>query len=242
MTSCVALAAASGPAWAAAALACSVSALKPAFLMAVSRSYSALRACAACSCWVAAWSAWALAIRAWLATAAANGAAMLLMYPVASSISWIWSESTTMPSFSISPWLPSLTSWERRSRSRMISSTVRLPMIERRWPAKIRPTSSSMLFCSDRNRRAALAIEAGSSPILKAAMARTCSRIPWVVMQSSAISASCSESERKRAFCFMGRTKQPCPVTIRNWVSCSLRREPEMSRASLGAGTCQNSI
>ena len=57
---------------------------------------------------------------------------MLLMYPVSSSISWIWRESTTMPSFSISLWLPSLTSWASRSRSRMISSTVRLPMIDRR--------------------------------------------------------------------------------------------------------------
>ncbi len=114
-----------------------------------------------------------------------------------------------MPSFSISPWLPSFTSEARRSRSRMISSTVKLPMMDRRWPAKIRPTNSSIRSCSARKRRAALAMEALSSPTLKAAMARMWSRMPWVVMQSSAISDSCKESERKRAFCLMGRTKQP---------------------------------
>lgn len=48
-------------------------------LIAVSRSYSALSAAACCSRSAASWSALAWAIRAWLATAAACGAARLLM-------------------------------------------------------------------------------------------------------------------------------------------------------------------
>ena len=147
-----------------------------------------------------------------------------------------------MPSFSISGWLPSLTSWATLSRSRMISSTVRLPMIERRWPAKIRPHSSSIRFCSARKRRAALAIEALSSPTLNTATAVTLSGMPWVVTHSSKSSASRRASDRSRAFCLMGRTNEPCPVTMRNCVAPSLCLEPEMSSASSGAGTCQNSI
>src|ERR1700728_5178903 len=61
-------------------------------------------------------------------------------------------------------------------------------------------------------------------------------------MQSSEISDSRRDKERKRAFCLIGRTKHPWPVTIRNWVSCDLRREPEMRSASLGAGTCQKNM
>lgn len=79
----------------------------------------------------------------------------------------------TIPSFSISPWLPSFASWAKRSLSRMISSTVKLPMMDRKCPAKIRPTSSSIRSCSARKRRAAFAIEIGSSLTLKAAVART---------------------------------------------------------------------
>ena len=45
-----------------------------------------------------------------------------------------------------------------------------------------------------------------------------------------------------QAFCLIGTTKQPCPVTMRNWVSPVRRRDPEISRASFGAGTCQNNI
>jgi hypothetical protein len=46
-------------------------------------------------------------------------------------------------------------------------------------------------------------------------------------------------SESTRAFCFTGVTKQPCPVTMRNCVASLCRFEPEISRASFGAGTCQ---
>jgi hypothetical protein len=66
-----------------------------------------------------------------------------------------------LPSVSISVWLASLTSWATLSRSRMISSTVSAPTIDRRCPAKIRPHSSSIRSCSARKRRAAFAIEAG---------------------------------------------------------------------------------
>lgn len=147
-----------------------------------------------------------------------------------------------MPSFSISVWLPALTSCATRSRSRMICSTVNPPTMDRRWPAKIRPTSSSIRACSVRNRRAALAMERWSSPTLNTVTARTVSRMPCWVTQSSAISASRSASDSIRAFCLTGITKLPCPVTIRNWVSWACRLDPEISNASLGAGTCQNNI
>src|SRR5580692_5335993 len=240
MTSCEACASESGPAWAARALACSLSASKPARLTARSRSYCAFSAYDSTSRSAASWSARALAIRARLATAAAWGAARLLMYPEASSISWISSASTTMPSFSISPWLPSLTSCATRSRSLMICSTVSPPMMDRRCPAKIRPTSTSIRSCSERNRRAAFAIDTSSSPTLKAATARTFSRMPWLVMHSSSISVSRKARERTRARCFTGSTKQPCPVTMRNCACFPL--EPEISRASFGAGTCQKNM
>ncbi len=85
-----------------------------------------------------------------------------------------------------------------------------------RCPAKTRPTSSSTRFCSARNRRAALAIDTGSSPTLNTATARTFRRIPWIVMHSSTISASRRARDRTRAFCLTGSTKVPCPVTMRN--------------------------
>src|SRR5205085_5379439 len=129
-----------------------------------------------------------------------------------------------------------------RSRSRMICSTVRPPMMDRRWPAKTRPTSSSIRFCSDRKRRAALAIDTASSPTLNTATARTLRRMPWFVTQSSTISASRNAKARIRAFCLTGRTKLPCPVTMRNCVSCAWRFEPEINRASFGAGTCQKNM
>ena len=133
-------------------------------------------------------------------------------------------------------------SWATRSRSRMICSTVSPPMIDRRCPAKTRPTRISILSCSDRKRRAALAIDAESSPTLNAATARTFSRMPWLVMHSSVISASRRARDSTRARCLTGMTKLPCPVTIRNCVASLCRLEPEMSSASFGAGTCQNSM
>lgn len=66
--------------------------------------------------------------------------------------------------------------------------------------------------------------------------------MPCWVTQSSVISASRNARESMRAFCFTGTTKLPWPVTIRNWVSCVCRFDPEMSIASLGAGTCQNNM
>ena len=56
-----------------------------------------------------------------------------------SSIDWICSESTISPIVAISALDPSRTSVASFCRSVTISSTVIEPMIERRWPAKIRP-------------------------------------------------------------------------------------------------------
>ena len=59
-----------------------------------------------------------------------------------SSIDWICSESTIRPILAISALEPSSTSVASFWRSVTISSTVIEPMIERRWPAKIRPAST----------------------------------------------------------------------------------------------------
>ena len=56
-----------------------------------------------------------------------------------SSIDWICSELTVRPILAISALEPSRTSVASFCRSVTISSTVIEPMIERRWPAKIRP-------------------------------------------------------------------------------------------------------
>ena len=74
----------------------------------------------------------ASAMRAAFCTSAMCGLARFVMYPVGSSKSLICNESTTRPSFSISVPLASRTLEASLSRSRIISSTVRLPMIERR--------------------------------------------------------------------------------------------------------------
>src|SRR5258708_2753166 len=124
----------------------------------------------------------------------------------------------------------------------MIGSTVSPPMMDRRCPANTRPTRTSIRSCSDRNRRAALAIDTESSPTLNAATARTFRRMPWFVMQSSTISASCKARESSRALCLIGITKLPWPVTMRNWVSCRRCFEPEIRSASLGAGMRQNNM
>src|SRR3954454_16845945 len=123
----------------------------------------------------------------------------------------------------------------------MISSTVRLPTIERRWPAKMRPHSSSMLSCSARNRRAAFAIEPVSSPILKKATACRFRGMPCLVTHGSMISDSLSASDSTRAFCLIGMTNAPWPVTIRN-CDASLCLDPDIRSASSGAGTCQKSM
>src|SRR5881275_2622877 len=65
--------------------------------------------------------------------------------------------------------------------------------------------------------------------------------MPCWVTQSSTSSDSRRASDNARAFCLMGMTNAPCPVTIRNCVAPSLCLEPEISSASSGAGTCQNS-
>ncbi len=54
------------------------------------------------------------------------------MYPVGSSISWIWSESTISPSFSISVPQADRACPVSFSRSRIMSSTVNPPTMARR--------------------------------------------------------------------------------------------------------------
>src|SRR3954451_8896196 len=65
--------------------------------------------------------------------------------------------------------------------------------------------------------------------------------MPCWVTQSSTSSDSRRASDSARAFCLMGMTNAPCPVTIRNCVAPSLCLDPEISSASSGAGTCQKS-
>ena len=100
-----------------------------------------------------------------------------------SSIDWICSESTISPILAISPFEPSSTSVASFCRSVTISSTVIEPMIERRWPAKIRPVSSDIWSWSDRKRCPALTMDSSSLPTLNAITARTFSAMPWWVTQ-----------------------------------------------------------
>lgn len=66
-----------------------------------------------------------------------------------------------------------------------MSSTVSPPTMERRWPAKTMWTRSGIIFCWSRKRRAALAMDTKSSPILKMTTPFTRSGIPWWVTQST---------------------------------------------------------
>ena len=79
-----------------------------------------------------------------------------------SSMDWICSESTVRPMVAISALDPSSTSEASFCRSVTISSTVIEPMIERRWPAKIRPVSTDIWSWSDRNRCPALTMDSES--------------------------------------------------------------------------------
>src|SRR5579875_3777972 len=150
----------------------------------------------------------------------------------------IWNESTTRPSLAISGFDASRTSDANFWRSRIISSTVIEPTIERRWPAKIRPTNCGMEPWSSKNLRPALAIDSGSSPTLNAITALTWSVMPCWVTQGSATSASCIARVRKEILFLIGMAKAPCPTTMRNGAS-PLFLLPEISIASLGFGTRQ---
>jgi hypothetical protein len=81
-------------------------------------------------------------------------------------------------------------------RSVTISSTVIEPMIERRWPAKMRPVSTAIWSWSDRNRWPALTMDSVSLPTLNAMTARTLSEMPCLVTQVSETSASRMASVR----------------------------------------------
>ena len=78
---------------------------------------------------------------------------------------------------------PSSTSVASFCRSVTISSTVIEPMMDRRWPAKIRPVSMDIWSWSDRNRWPALTMDSGSLPTLNAMTARTFSAMPCLVTQ-----------------------------------------------------------
>ena len=81
------------------------------------------------------------------------------MYPLVSSISWIWSESIVSPSRCISIADDSRVAFVRASRFRIRSSIVIVPTIERRWPAKTLCTFTSICSSWSRKRRAAFAID-----------------------------------------------------------------------------------
>jgi hypothetical protein len=93
----------------------------------------------------------------------------------------ICSESTARPIRAISDLLASTIASASVCCSRMIASTVMLPMMLRRWPLKIRPTSVGICPWSPWNRRAAAAIDSWSSATLNAMTARTARVRPcWV--------------------------------------------------------------
>ena len=102
-----------------------------------------------------------------------------------SSIDWIWNESTVRPILAISSFDASRIPSASRCRSVTISSTVIEPTIERRWPAKMRPTSTDIWLWSDRNRCPALTMLSVSLPTLNAITARTFSEMPCLVTHGS---------------------------------------------------------
>src|SRR5580765_3142126 len=150
----------------------------------------------------------------------------------------ICSESTASPMRAISCLLASTMASASVCCSRMIASTVMLPMMLRRCPEKIRPTRVGICPWSPWNRRAAEAIDSWSSPTLNAITACTARVSPCLVKQSSTTSASCmarlSREDREK----IGVTNTPCPVTILNCrASAPCCFLPLMSKASLGLGT-----
>ncbi len=150
------------------------------------------------------------------------------------------------PSFSISVPDAARVSPVSRSRSRIMSSTVRPPTIERRWPAKTLWTRWPIIACWSRKRRAALAIDTVSSPTLKITTPLTCTGIPCEVTHSTSRSASLRSSDSLRTTCTPGVTSVPRPVTTRNpnpSPTPSARcLEPEMISASLGSATRHMSL
>jgi len=150
---------------------------------------------------------------------------------------WICSESTMRPILAISALEPSRTSVASFCRSVTISSTVIEPMIERRWPAKMRPVSVDIWSWSDRNRWPALTTLSSSLPTLNAMTARTFSAMPCRVTHVSATSASHIDSVRKPTLRKNGRTKAPWPVTTRKGAWSLPRLPPDTSIAMSAAGT-----
>ena len=150
---------------------------------------------------------------------------------------WICSESTIRPIFSISAFEPSSTSMASFCRSVTISSTVIEPMIDRRWPAKIRPVSKDIWSWSERNRWPALTMLSSSLPTLNAITARTLSEMPCRVTQVSATSASHMARVRNLVLRKNGRMNAPWPVTTRNGAPLRPDLAPEISMAWSGAGT-----
>ena len=95
--------------------------------------------------------------------------------------------------------------------SRMIASTVMLPMMLRRCPLKIRPTRVGIWDWSPWNRRAAAAIDSWSSPTLNAMTAWTARVRPCWVKQSSTTSASCMARVSRDALEKTGTTNDAVP-------------------------------
>ena len=153
-----------------------------------------------------------------------------------SSIDMICRESTVRPILPISDLEVSSTSSASFWRSVTISSTVIEPMMERRWPAKIRAVSVDIWSWSDRKRWPALTMLSVSLPTLNAITARTVTEMPCLVTQVSATSASSIARVKNRTLRKTGSTNPPCPVTTRKGAPPCPRRPPETSIAWSGAG------
>ena len=169
MTARCAFACASGPAWAASACALSISALYWACTTEVSRANSACLRTDACCASAAAWSA--APARSWPGAGwrrcSARPSRRCSRRPCRRSTGSAASprSARSWPSRALDPSSTSVASF---CRSVTISSTVIEPMIERRWPAKIRPVSTDIWSWSDRNRCPALTMDSSSLPTLNA--------------------------------------------------------------------------
>jgi hypothetical protein len=160
-------------------------------------------------------------------------------------IDWIWNESTTRPSFSISVDALDRTVWVSLLRSRMSSSTVSSPTIVRSWPCESSDTAASISSCLPRKRRAALAIDGKSSPTLKMTTPSTRTGIDCDVTPVICSGTLRRSSESLRTVWTRGRTKVPLPEMILKPSDSATAAsrvvpftpKPEMISASFGSAT-----
>jgi len=163
------------------------------------------------------------------------------MYPDSSRMAWIVNESICSPEVARSPLAASWTACWNFWRSRLSSSTVSVPTIERSEPSStfltIESTASS---CDSRKRSAALRMDSSSAPILNVATPWTATLMPWRVTASARFTLIWrAVSLSLPTLWTSGRTMTPPPRTTLRFLRPSGERSrwPLTTRASLAPAT-----